>query len=319
MRFAVEAWAPEYGSGAEQAALLPSDLPAEVGAEVPEGRWRPLRPPAGSAATSVVFVDGVRRVDARVWITTAAGGVQEGLCASYAAGAVRCDGTARIAAQHVERRLFAPIEDAGDIDAGPAGRFSLAPVTVTGADPAMAALHAAMGALEVRVAAETASGDGPGAPPLGTGELLVVDGPLSQHHYLAGAVGSIKSQHRSYGPPVVLRTAGALGPGERTPVFLVSGSFERWSWYVRLPGGQGHPLAGVVRAEASGLLPVEVAVALADRVTATLPRFASEPHKDPRAPQNLYPIAGLERALRRRLGDAALVHRGLRQAAAGPA
>ena len=39
------------------------------------------------------------------------------------------------------------------------------------------------------------------------------------------------------------------------------------------------------------------------------------PPKDPRAPQNLYPIAGLERELRRRLGDPALLYRSLRAAA----
>jgi hypothetical protein len=54
----------------------------------------------------------------------------------------------------------------------------------------------------------------------------------------------------------------------------------------------------------------------ADRTAALLPRFASRPHKDPRAPQNLYPIAGLERELRRRLGDAGVLYRALRAAAA---
>ena len=54
---------------------------------------------------------------------------------------------------------------------------------------------------------------------------------------------------------------------------------------------------------------------LADQLTARLPRFASRPHKDSRAPQNLYPIAGLERELRRRLGDPAFVERALRVAA----
>jgi hypothetical protein len=52
----------------------------------------------------------------------------------------------------------------------------------------------------------------------------------------------------------------------------------------------------------------------ADAVTALLPRYASEPHKDGRAPQNLYPIAGLENELRRRLGDALLMERALRLA-----
>ncbi|MFS8586536.1 MAG: hypothetical protein FWJ72_15825, partial [Acidimicrobiia bacterium] len=55
--------------------------------------------------------------------------------------------------------------------------------------------------------------------------------------------------------------------------------------------------------------------ARADVVAATLPRFASQPHNDPRAPQNLHPIAGLERELKRRLGDAALLERALRAAA----
>jgi hypothetical protein len=63
---------------------------------------------------------------------------------------------------------------------------------------------------------------------------------------------------------------------------------------------------------------VAEAAALADTVTLSLPRYASRPHKDTRAPQNLYPIAGLERALRRRLGDATLLQRALRRSAVEP-
>jgi hypothetical protein len=77
-----------------------------------------------------------------------------------------------------------------------------------------------------------------------------------------------------------------------------------------------HAWAGVVRCEASRDLDVGQAAGLADRVAVALPRLASAPHKDPRAPQNLYPIGGLERALRRRLGDPALLYRALRTAAA---
>jgi hypothetical protein len=46
-----------------------------------------------------------------------------------------------------------------------------------------------------------------------------------------------------------------------------------------------------------------------------LPILASEPHLDPRAPQNLVPIGALERALRHRMGDPRLVERALREAA----
>jgi hypothetical protein len=56
------------------------------------------------------------------------------------------------------------------------------------------------------------------------------------------------------------------------------------------------------------------AVRLADSSAMTLPRLASIPYKDPRAPQNLLPIGGLERRLRALLGDARLLHRALRLA-----
>jgi len=71
----------------------------------------------------------------------------------------------------------------------------------------------------------------------------------------------------------------------------------------------------VVRLECAGDIGVEAASELADTVTSVLPRFASEPHKESRAPQNLYPITGLERELRRRLGDQRLLQRALRVAA----
>ena len=60
--------------------------------------------------------------------------------------------------------------------------------------------------------------------------------------------------------------------------------------------------------------PVVRAIELANLSQAVLPRFGSVEYKDARAPNNLYPIAGLERELRRRLGDARVLYRSLRQA-----
>jgi hypothetical protein len=48
---------------------------------------------------------------------------------------------------------------------------------------------------------------------------------------------------------------------------------------------------------------IERAVSLADLTTQHLPRFASSPIWDSRAPQNLYPFAALEQRLRHELGD----------------
>ena len=116
-----------------------------------------------------------------------------------------------------------------------------------------------------------------------------------------------------YLPPELDRVVSALDADERTPIFRVDAApFSRASWYVRLPGPPGGPWAGIVRCEASGALAVDTLRDLADRVTVTLGRFASTPHKDTRAPQNLYPIGGLERRLRHRLGDAQVLYRALR-------
>ncbi|MGH3833049.1 MAG: hypothetical protein ACRDRS_21880 [Pseudonocardiaceae bacterium] len=69
-----------------------------------------------------------------------------------------------------------------------------------------------------------------------------------------------------------------------------------------------------MRLECSATLNAADAIEMAWLSQATLGRYASVEYKDTRAPQNLYPIAGLERQLRRRLGDAMLLYRGLRRA-----
>ena len=147
------------------------------------------------------------------------------------------------------------------------------------------------------------------------GQLLVLDGPLGARRALPGAVGYVKTHHVTYLPVELRAVVGRLAAGERTPVFAMGDRFPRHSWYLRLPGEVEHPWAGVVRCEATADLALAEVLALADRVTRLLPRFASRPHKEPRAPQNLYPIAGLERELRRRLGDPRLLQRSLREAA----
>src|SRR5206468_371914 len=125
---------------------------------------------------------------------------------------------------------------------------------------------------------------------------------------LPRAIGYVKSHNTFYLSAELTRVVTGLRAGQRSPVFRLS---NLYSWYLRLPGPTGSPWGGVVRIECSGDLSPEDAVALADRSAVTLPRFASSPYKDPRAPQNLVPIAGLERRLRNLLGDPKLLHRTL--------
>ena len=85
MKFSVQGWAAEYGP--------PAGLELEEGAaidpnvEIDERAWSPLSVGA-DPASEALFVDGVRRVDANLWIEDAEGAPVLALAASYAAGAV---------------------------------------------------------------------------------------------------------------------------------------------------------------------------------------------------------------------------------------
>lgn len=312
MRLAVEAWAPEYGAPTDEAAVAAGTDPVDADVEVARAAWAPRRPRPGTVAPAfVAFVDGVRRVDAGVWITGADGIARQGICATYAAGVVACRGhTAQLAGAEVRRALLAPVEGATSV-ATRHGTYRHAPVLSDDPDRLAIALQDAMAELEHRVSVDA----GPTALGREPHGLLVVDGPLRDRIRLPRAVGYIKTHRAPYLPEEVAPVVGQLTAGTRTPLFLIGGRFARWSWYLRLPGEVAHPWAAVVRGEVSADLPVADAVALADRVALTLPRYASVPQKDPRAPQNLFPIAGLERELRRRLGDPLLMLRALRETA----
>ncbi|HYN95739.1 MAG TPA: hypothetical protein VES42_17990 [Pilimelia sp.] len=314
-RWFVDAWDPAYGMSADGGDGPATRSSAEVDpdVEVPADAWAPRTAPADVRAPDVVLlVDGVRRNDAGMWTAEDDGASYPGLAASYAAGVVRCDlrrGVAELAGSRVARGLFtASPAAAGELAAGQV-RYPVH--QVPGADPQRlaAAVQPRLTALEVDISAEArATGD----------ELLIVDGPLRSRRQLPHTLGYVKTQQSQYLPPALAGVVTALRPGERSPVFRVGTRWHSYSWYLRLPGRHGAPWAGIVRVECSVEWPVNEAIALADVSMVTLPRFASNAYKDPRAPQNLVPIAGLERRLRGLLGDSRLLHRALSAAAARP-
>jgi hypothetical protein len=153
------------------------------------------------------------------------------------------------------------------------------------------------------------------AQDLGRGaDLVFLDGPLS---YLTSAaspiVGFVKRLMIPYLEPEHARLLPALEPGQRTPLFLIPGRVRRYSWYLRLTRGRAieSALTGIVRLETSAELPLADVRAIADAGCRLLPRLASDPAHDPRAPQNLHPVGGLEQRLRRLLGDPLLVRRAI--------
>ena len=113
------------------------ELPdAPVGADRPiarRGMWRP---------SEVLLVDGVRRVDARVWFSNGDRAVQPGLglAASWAAGVVRMNGTAHITHAQVRHGVLTSYVNAPDVRHG---ARRLLGVRLAGAPTAERAKHRA--------------------------------------------------------------------------------------------------------------------------------------------------------------------------------
>lgn len=300
-RIAIETWDPDYGAPVEAGVLDPSDVSVNVDVETEAAAWKPIEPtPDVDPPGDVLFIDGVRRTDASAWISEDDRPPYRALLASIGAGAALGGSRARIAAAEVERLLIAP-QPTGDVSTR-AGNYAAVLAAGTESEDLSRALQQRLGALETRVAEYQRD----------AADLIFIDGPLRgwpRPH----AVGYIKSHRVSYLPESLQAIVGRLSAGQRTPLFFMTTSWSRYSWYLRLPGPASHAWWGVVRCEVSDALAVDDARRAADRATAILPRFASSPHKDARAPQNLYPIAGLEDHLRRLLGDAAFVQRCIRE------
>lgn len=304
MRFAVESWDPDYGTGGDVDALDVSTDVVEAGNELPADDWLPITPTPRPDPNVIWFVDGVRRIDARIWVTHD-GLVLPGSCATVAAGVVACTATnAEVIEARVQRGIFTPpAKSAGPI-VTPHGTYEHFTVPTGSPEDLYLGIHEMMTDLETSI-----------VPNAGSDDLTIFDGPLRGRR-TASAVGLIKTHHVQYLDESGQRVVAGLDTGQRSPLFRIGTTGRvRWSWYVRLRGPRTHGWAGIVRLESTGDIDLPEAITLADRVTIALQRFASEPHKESRAPQNLYPITGLERELRRRLGDQRLLQRALRIAA----
>jgi hypothetical protein len=307
VRFSVDPWDPSYGASVETS-LDPSEVAVNVEVECAAAGWGPVET-TGPEAPTVLFVDGVRRIDARVWITDDEGVSEPGVCASYAAGVVRAGARAEIVGATVRRGVFSASRAVRAIATRHTAVVYEPCVAADGTPEALwIAIQEQMARVEIDVAgAARRAGD--------EHALVLLDGPVTNRTHIDGAVGVVKTHATAYLPRELHLMVGELPPGTRSPVFSIGGRGSRHSWYCRLPGAAETPWAGVVRCECSSSVAAADAVALADLVGATVARYASEPHKEARAPQNLYPVAGLERDLRHRLGDADLLYRALRTAA----
>ncbi len=148
----------------------------------------------------------------------------------------------------------------------------------------------------------------------GEENLVVMDGRLLFDPGRAmPVVGLAKTIHEVYLDEPQRSLVLRLAAGERTPVFCIDyDTSSRYSWFLRLPYTRpiAHSLAGIVRLETPEVGETE-AIRLANLTAACLPAFASRPQHDPRAPQNLLPVGGLEKRLRHEMGDSLFIRRAI--------
>ena len=324
MRISVEPWAADYG--AELDLDGPDGLTQEPVDVTVEGReWSPVTPGDIGALASLplAFIDGTRRVDARMFLSPNGGPPTPGLAGSVGVGAVICDpgppgvggrrafdetrDPARCAELRIDRLLAAGdglslgLSTSGGLD------YKALPVPGRGLEELLSGIHEAMRAREAALALELADD-----------HLVFLDGPFAvMRPGPARVVAVIKSHQRRYLEESDEAILGELRCGERTPLFAFGEPRPRYSWYVRMCdlGPQDHDWHGLIRCEAPSALAKEDVVALADASAWLLPAFASAAYWDARAPQNMVPVAGLERRLRHLLGDRELVYRMIRSAA----
>lgn len=302
----LDPWAAEYEGSIQ---LVEESEPARVDPRVESEDWKAIRPQAGPRPARLAFVDGVRRIEHRLLIEAEAR-TAFGLLGSYGVGAAVVETTARVESEVIGRVLVA----SGGMDLpafrvavgeGPGLLFEARSEPENTPVAPVNGLQTAMRRQEALVAERLCA----------EVDVVFQDGPLSFLTPVVGGsvVGFVKRLQRTYLEGSAHALLPQLRTGERTPLFLIEGREPRYSWYQRIACGRPieSALTGVVRLETPAGRGLAEARRLADLAARELVRFASDATRDPRAPQNLLPIGGLESRLKHRLGDPAVVRRAI--------
>ncbi len=308
-RVRIDPWEVDYGDQTSLASLdNRPDEQVDHEVEVTDGQWSAITPPDSTAIPErILFIDGVRRLEARLHARQGAQLVYGGF-GSHAVGAVEIHNSMasfgeirvfRTAVLGAGQRLPAPVQVRKGLSYAPESTPAIE------VDGPLRHIQKAMRQAEVTLARDLCCAD----------TLTIVDGPLSFEPDRPGlALGYIKRIHELYIPNRFIPLLAALPAGARTPMFAIqsaSAGFSRYAWFQRLaaPGPGATELHGLVRLEVSTDVGLAVARGLADAAAAWLPKTAPKRARDPRSPQNLLPIGALEQRLRAQLGDARLIRR----------
>lgn len=296
----------DVGYGAAFSAVDGSDLAVEC--EIVEDESFCFKASTTDAPYEMLaFVDGTVRTDARLTYTTDAATIS-GVAGSWAAGAVLVQPGAVAQIERVEVGRAVVFTNGVTVDLPPQGGWSWRSASVPDADVevAMARLRQFMRDLEVSIAESMWE----------LGVVTVLDGPLThiRANWTTPIIGYVKTHMRPMLAPELWARVPELPVRQRTSVFQIRS--DLYGAYLRVgdPGPWASPWGGIVRVEVPAGAGLDEAIRVIDAATGWLPDYASEAHRDPRAPVNLAPIAGLEWHIRRAQGDPGLAVRAVRDA-----
>jgi uncharacterized protein len=315
LRLTLEPWSPEYDTSLHTDVSSSRAPDEDVKLKVEYDVWANVLPSKNNKVDfgRLFFIDGCRRLEGRVWNTLQSGDIAPGLLGTFAVGAVTTKHDALTPAAVVERDLKRLLvlsgSDGANLVIPKRGHeygnleYQLEPLNDTQniENALMQRLQFCMREAEDQLAAKL---------PLETA-LLVLDGPL-QRRASDRALGYVKTLHHLYVAGEELEVLRQLQKGQRTPIFQITNRIlPRYSWYVRLEDTPDYiqPFSGLVRLEVRDTLGLEWARSVADWSCQVLPRYSAKAFRDPRAPQQLMPIAFLESDLKRRMGDLSIIRR----------
>lgn len=330
MNLRLDPWAAEYNTAyyAEVANHEEDQVSLNTALEHPADDWQPVRAASPETTWSdIFFLDGSRRIEARVLLEQDRRQLAFGAMGTYAVGAVSCCAHFSRRATFIEdirvKRICAlssgydRVNDPGALEVTALApfqlghlRYDIIPTEETDADAVVRKLQQEMLTAEKELGVRLAESH--------DNALIIVDGRRSLVNYNRNLVGYVKTIHDIKINRAQLDVVQKLEQGERSPIYLVNpGRSEQqyFEWFLRLrdPRPWLYSLAGMVRLQAyAGSEPeqyLENTITLANWLSATLPKLASRQHQDPRAPQQLLPVRALEAELRRRMGHPAVLRR----------
>ena len=318
MRLTLEPWAPEYDTslhtqagmevGAVALGFDAVDLHCEL--EV----WQPVQTSRVNIQFSrLYFIDGRRRLEAKVfaqWEESGNTHSAPGLLGTYSVGLAELEtnGKAQIIEANPSRVLIlgSQLEHPGLRIPALGNQLGHLDYEAHGIkddgnqeNQLEQTLQNLMRSHEKKLARDLDLGD----------DLLILDGTLPLEQAFDGSLGYVKTLHDLRLPPREQRVLFALLQQQRSPIFKIGE--RRYSWFLRLaqPVEWHQGLSGVVRLEVYSDRGFEWAQKVADWTCQNLPRLAAKSFRDPRAPQQLMPVAFLEAEMGRRMGDIGIVRR----------